>query len=98
LIPSQIKYPPPKYLIKVNRALKVSAIIERPKIANNRNIRSPITIPMTTGTACLKSEESVLETVAKTPGPGDIANKNIAAARPRLLYIVIILLLKPNCC
>jgi hypothetical protein len=51
---------------------------------------------MTTGTAFLNPEESAFETVAKTPGPGDIANKNIAVDRPIILYIVIILFLKPN--
>ncbi|KHF25106.1 hypothetical protein JV46_09600 [Solemya velum gill symbiont] len=44
---------------------------------------------MMTGNVCLNPEASALETVANTPGPGVMANRNMASASPNVLMIVI---------
>jgi hypothetical protein len=69
----------------------IDAIALSPKIADNKKIISPKMIPNTTKAAFENPDAKALEIVAKTPGPGVIANKNIAPANANIFSRVIYL-------
>lgn len=69
----------------MKKSPKIKAIDLSPNIARSRKIISPKTIPKTTKDAFVNPDAKALEIVAKTPGPGVTANKNIAPEKANRL-------------
>ena len=64
---------------------KFEAIMLKPKIARSKKVTSPKTMPTDIITACEKPELRVLETTAKTPGPGVAIKINKTPTKVKML-------------